>query len=232
VNELLRVIIESGISSERFGIYKSDETPLIRADSSPDILEVEFPVRITLRATGFYFLIEYRSQWWAESKFRATYFPDIGVGQTSGSALLREWADVLECLTRWVLRVRKEVLQPDPWSVYTQGKALGVDLPSGNIGTEKISAEEMRPVRNQTRLIREYVVREANPTKQQLDEINEKLDYMEESAQRLNKRDWTNIAISTIVNIVTTLAMDRLQAQGLFALVAETVRFISVPLLR
>lgn len=233
VNELLGVIIESGISTERFGFYKSDGEPLFGNDLSRDILEVELPVRITLEGTEFYFRIRYKhksDEWPVE--FRADYFPSFGAGQTFDEKTVWSWSGVLKCLRKWIQRLEHEITQPDPWSVYTQGKVLGGDLPSGNIGSERISAEELRRVRNQTRLIREYVVKEAKPTKQQLDEINEKLDYMEESAQRLNKRDWANIAISTILNIVTSLAMDRLKAQGLFGLVAETIRFISVPMLR
>ena len=64
-----------------------------------------------------------------------------------------------------------------------------------------------------------------------MDDVSHKLDYFEESAKRLSKKDWANAAVGVIVTIAIDLATDPAKTRALFGLIGDFIRLISRPLL-
>jgi len=215
LKELVATVVQSGLPAERF---------VFSRDFSKDNLDVPLPLRIAFTNCAFHFSIDYSYF----HEFSMEFLP--GKEQTGDSASNSSWAKVVDSFAQWIEQVKRQVAQPEPWLIYTQGTVLTGTLPTGTRAGEKISEEELRRLRAQTILIEEFVIREVKPSKQQLDGLNRKLDYLEESAQRLNKQDWANVAIATIVNSAIILAVDKTTARALFSFVSEFITFLSRPL--
>jgi hypothetical protein len=62
------------------------------------------------------------------------------------------------------------------------------------------------------------IAEEFNPTQEQLQFINERLDYLAKAVDRLNRFDWTGLAISIVVSIAVNLSVDTEGGRVLFTL--------------
>ena len=56
--------------------------------------------------------------------------------------------------------------------------------------------------------------------------VNERLDYLIEASDRLNKFDWKSLAISTLISISITLSLDTQKEQLLFELFKKVFSLI------
>ena len=65
---------------------------------------------------------------------------------------------------------------------------------------------------------RKLIEVEYSPTEEQLEIINDRLGYLTESLDRLNKVDWQGIAISTVMSISIALSLDTENGKNLFTL--------------
>lgn len=65
-----------------------------------------------------------------------------------------------------------------------------------------------RMKRGQHRSYRLLKIENYNPNDEQLEEINEKLEYISQAVERLIRRDWIGVAISTVIGIGINLGVD------------------------
>ena len=87
----------------------------------------------------------------------------------------------------------------------------------------QFSTEERQVIAAQLREIRELIVATAQLDAAQLEELDARLRYVEEASQRLTRRDWANILLSTIFSFAIEHALSgqlvsevmRLAANGL-----------------
>jgi len=102
----------------------------------------------------------------------------------------------------------EEQTVPDFWS---EAQANGAPfLPSfaDPKAGEKFSAQEKALLRLAIADVGEEIKKQLKPTEAELKLINERLEYMNQALDRLNRFDWKNILISTMIGIVTTLTLD------------------------
>lgn len=65
------------------------------------------------------------------------------------------------------------------------------------------------------------LINEYSPTKEQTIEINGKLTYLKIAVDRLNKFDWKSVAITTVIGIATTMAVDTTTGGRLWSLLQQ-----------
>ena len=65
------------------------------------------------------------------------------------------------------------------------------------------------------------------PTPEQLELINERLKYLSDSVERLNRFDWKALAASTVVSIGITLTLNTETGKQLFNLFMQALGFIA-----
>ena len=62
------------------------------------------------------------------------------------------------------------------------------------------------------------MVKEFNPSREQLRLIQMQLDYLSEAVGRLNRIDWRGLAVSTVITIAIQLSLDTEKGKLLFQL--------------
>lgn len=70
------------------------------------------------------------------------------------------------------------------------------------------------------------VVENYNPTNDQLDFISERLDYLTDSVNRLNRYDWKGLALSILTSIAINLTVDTQGGKMLFELFTQALHSV------
>jgi ElaB/YqjD/DUF883 family membrane-anchored ribosome-binding protein len=218
LNELIAAMSKTSLPMQAFTFSR---------DLSKNNLDVELPLKISFESSSFHFHLDHI---W--KSFHIDYLPSDKSKQGHETKIIDSWKEVRKVFESWMQRVQDEVSQPDSWLILNQGNLLEGSFPTGDRGVEQFSQEEVSRLRKQIKLIKEYIQSEVKPSKEQFEQVNEKLNYMQEASERVNKKDWANIAISTTINIAVSLAMNPEKARKLFTFTSEFIKFIFTPLLQ
>jgi len=119
---------------------------------------------------------------------------------------------MLQSFTRWLKGDAGDILQAematDPWAeVESFSRVFGY----ASFSQEDMSpftAEEKAAVRASVLRFRLLIVEHYEPVEDQLKEVNERLDYLADAIERLNRFDWKSLALSTIISIGINMTID------------------------
>lgn len=215
LNNLLALLLREDFTAKGFEVDQ---------DLTATGLIVELPLRITHKPSAFYFNISSLG-----ASYRVSCLP--GSKPQVVHVNVSNWTEVLTRCKAWIARVIREVEQPDPWSLLNQGKVLTDELPGAGQGLEKLDPLQLKSVEAFVQSIKDYITREVNPTEDQLRTIDQKLNYLIESAKRQSKQDWAHTAIGVVVTIAIGLAMAPDQANNLFQMTSGFIKTLFVHLL-
>src|SRR5206468_186767 len=115
-------------------------------------------------------------------------------------------------------------------ALLNQGSILADQIPVDD-QSATFDGQELERLHQHIESVREFLLSSAEPTESQLQLIDEKLKYLEDSARRQSKQDWAHTAIGVMCTIAIGLAMAPEQAQRLFALTSEFLKTIFMHLL-
>jgi len=188
-------------------------------------LTVELPLNISIGDGNLFFRIGVTTPY----LYRLTFFPSAM--PRPDSTTVEEWSTVTKQFSTWAKRIQKELTEPDPWLLLRQGNILLGEIPLDKEGGEGFDEHELRRLHEFTQRIRQFLISEARPNTEQLNLIEERLHYLQESAKRQNKKDWAHTAIGITVTIAVGLALSPDQAHRLFSLTSEFLNTLFMKLL-
>ena len=186
-------------------------------------------------------LTEIPEQRIAELTHRSTrYYFNLTVGHTGafdvglspGKELLHEkrpaanWSDVAHYFGYWIANLLREVEAPDFWSAVAGDTQLVTDAAGQASDNRIFTSDELSQVRKALNEIKAYLVKSHQFSEAQTELIEGKFEYLEESATRLGRKDWTNIGISTLLGIATSLALSNDGTRDLFRFAGQIFRQI------
>jgi hypothetical protein len=127
-------------------------------------------------------------------------FEVVGDGD-EGVATQANWAGVLNGLYPWLVEVRQDAETPDLWSELKQTRSLVAAAPVADAENAPFSAHEQAEVAMRLSEIRTYTASLDLPS-EKLDELEGRLQYLEESSARLGRRDWRAAAHGAVLSRV------------------------------
>jgi hypothetical protein len=112
-----------------------------------------------------------------------------------------------------------EMAQPDLWTQIEQQKQLVSADPLTDYETSRFTEAEKQQVRASVGQFRVLICESFNPTQEQLEVIDQKLDYLVAATDRpINRFDWKGIALSTVIAVAIQLSLDTDRGRQLFEL--------------
>jgi len=188
-NEVFRRIEPTGVDLGRFK-WCDVNSP---TDHGLVVSRLEYPDR-------FFFLFNRFSS----GKYAATYSP--GRSERRTFIVADDWPGQLRNVEAWALNLRRELEEPDLWATISQEKRLaeGASEASGN---SPFSLEEQQRLAQDVKEIREFIARTFSLNQEQAKFVDDRLNYLTESAERLGRKDWINLALSVLMTIIIGLAM-------------------------
>lgn len=133
-----------------------------------------------------------------------------------------DWAPFEYCYDKfqWWLRThvkeyQYEIEAPDYWSELSENPIFQID-PLANRTSESFNRVEREKVDQALLQFKSILIEHFKPTQDQLVQIEDRINYLSESMERLNKVDWQGIAISTLISISIALSLDTDNGKLLF----------------
>lgn len=149
-------------------------------------------------------------------------FPVVGWGSQ------KPVKDILVTFKGWLENHAKKYIQeiqlPDYWSQMEMFKSFVADAEPNEGNREEFTEEEREVVRQSVQRFRGLLEEHFDPTPEQKEFINERLDYLTKAVDRLNKFDWRGLAFSTLVSISVNLTVDTERGKILFHLFKEAFK--------
>lgn len=125
-----------------------------------------------------------------------------------------EWID---CLTT-------QLQAPDLWA--TVSGDMQLIRVAADQDTQQFTLDEQLQVKKALKEIKAYLVKSHNLSGTRLEAIQARLNYLEQSATRMGRKDWLHIAIGVLANIATTLALGGDDTRELFRFAGQIIKQI------
>jgi len=168
------------------------------------------------RDTSYFFSVEIE-----RSKFVCSYSPGSNIIYERSN--LCYWDVVVIYFEGWLNFVMNEISQPDLWAEIEKIKEFGDIEYEIESTMEQFTYQEVKQIETGIEEIRRYLLNEVNNDDEDSKIINEKLDYLIESSERMGKKDWANIFYGAMVSLSISLALDPGQGQAMFQLFKNVV---------
>lgn len=143
---------------------------------------------------------------------KSEYMPPQGWGNISTVyTMFEDW------LNNHVKTYLEEIDATDLWE-QLEGKTLFNTDPLSNRNSKSFSKPEKEKIAVSLQKFKSLITDKYNPSEEQSEIIEDRLIYLVESLERLNKVDWQGIAISTVISISIALSLDTENGKKLFEL--------------
>jgi hypothetical protein len=126
-----------------------------------------------------------------------------------------------EWLKSQVQRSIQESSVPDLWSQLQQ-----TDQFANSADDTYFSFEEKEQLKLSVEEFKLLIVKTFTPSTDEMKVVNERLDYLKDAIDRLNRFDWQSVAMSTLVSISIALSLDTEKGRILFGLFQQAFNAI------
>jgi hypothetical protein len=220
-NAVLQVLLENGI----------DKNKLSGKETKDDRDNKYFT--ILLNDTPFYFkLINHPGNFDAftceYNLFKANY-PKADI-----KAAWRSFTDIKSHLNNWIKEVKEyfnEITTIDLWEQLISSSNI---LSIGEIDfndRNQFNEDEIKQIKLSLNELKLLIGKSFNLQEEEKIIVNNRLDYLTEASNRLNKFDWKSLLINTILNVIIALSFDSQKGKQLFELFGKVFSFTSQLLL-
>lgn len=109
-----------------------------------------------------------------------------------------------------------ELATPDLWEQINQETPIVSEWMFEGQDTSEFLNEEKAQLRLSLNEFRLLIKENFDPTADQMNIVDERLNYLSDALDRLNKFDWKSVLLSSAVSIVTALSLDTARGKLLF----------------
>ena len=215
-NELYRIIKEEfNLDPNKFTLY--------------DYSEESHPIsEIRVFETDMKFIFANTPSSWEEFKYRSTLFtPQLKLGSWKPldfnyKSFIR-YDDVIKEFKNWISIGAKPFLEEfetiDKWK-YFQFEANIFDLTGANFGqNDKFTMEEVNNISNSIDKLKRLLIDKFEPNPDQLEFLEERLEYIYNATLKQGKFDWSNTFIAIIISIAINMGVDTTTGKEFFDLI-------------
>ncbi len=201
-NELLGALKDAGWNADQFR-WEETESNNYSGKDAPRIVHL---------GSGYYFTFDN-----VEETFFSEWSPALET--TMGKTQSGSWTNQLQHFNQWLSFLRREVESPDLWEAISNETEI-IDAASSDETNVPFTAEEKTYILSGLTEIRQYLL-----TAHKLDPelIEARLGYLAEAAERVGRKDWINLLLSVIVNIVIQAALPPDSTRELFRFVGSVL---------
>lgn len=221
-NIILEIVKEAGISPKDFTITESvtEKDKLHQTTFKYKNSPFSFDIRVSNES---YEQLDYRYVQYGPNFPFTIFFPENDF--TDFDSVANEFE---EWINEHILEYEEDQFEPDLWSEYHEGQQ-NVDINQIDFNDKSnFTIAERKQISLAINEVKFLIEKNFKPLEKQLILINERLDYLAESAQNLNKFDWKSLLFSTILGIATTLTLDTEIGKKLFELFRQVFSSIKI----
>lgn len=214
-NGFIKIIEELGLNFNQFEAFEEERdnypTFIIRFRDAPFEFLVRNPKHsYTLYATAF-------------TQFTPGFTRNEGYNYPDWKSDIEE---VYDQFSYWLENHVKLYLEeqdiPDLWSKVERERKLFMSLEEDEEDDYRpFTIEEKKFIYIAIKELRVNIVNNYAHNAEEIKLIDQKLNYLTEAVERLNRFDWKSLLISTLMGIITTLSLDTNSGRALFELAKQ-----------
>ena len=165
------------------------------------------------KPTGLKFIIRISNDSFDEFDCHNTiYSPSMRYSKWFPAGDYTDINGICEKLKNWINSDLKEYvsdkLEVDLWEEYQKGNALLNINESESSDNSFFSLNEKQQIKLSLNDLKQLIPKQFDINPLQLESINQRLDYLAEGLDRLNKFDWKSVLVNQFLNIGTALALN------------------------
>lgn len=118
------------------------------------------------------------------------------------------WSNQLANVGYWLTYLRREIQAPDLWAMLAGGSSLSAAAAPEQLSENAaFSVAERRRIEKSLAEIRSLLLASHDVSASSLKQVDARLEYLEQASERLGRKDWLNVALAVVVNIIMTAAV-------------------------
>lgn len=221
-NRLLEIIQESEVDISKFEAFDQKNLRFVIELKNTPIVFI-----IQQNPDNFdQFLFDY-TKYEPNFPFKSdTFTNDIELALPTYEALSTIEPEFNYWLNAVVKRYLYEKEMPDLWSYVRNYTPLSSISSIPEEDYQPFSDEQKLQIRLGLKEFKKLVVENYNPTKDQLEFISERLDYLSDAVDRLNRFDWKGLTLSILTSIAINLTIDTQGGKMLFELFTKALQSV------
>lgn len=207
-NELFQIIEKSGFSPNQFEIYNDEEYD--------ERFEIEF------KESDFNFYLKSDAMY--RGRINAFFCP--GEQTYESHYIATDWSDITIFFRKWLKNLKREINEPDLWERF---RSLAIDFNYKNEekNDQKFTAKEYQELSYKIDMLTNKISESTLDTATQKT-IIDKLNDIQTLALDLNKFDWFNLFVGTIMSIFIQLNVSKDNANLVWNYVKEVFGNLSI----
>lgn len=158
---------------------------------------------------------DYYSFMYSYKTFTPSFSQSAYVGLCSEATFIKGFTEWLKNHVQPFLR---EQIEPDLWEQIEYQKPLTGGAKVSQEDKASFSEDEKRRIRMSLNEYRLLLLKNFEPSSDELKVIDERLTYLSDSVDRLNRMDWRSVAFTALIAISTALSLDTEKGRLLFEL--------------
>jgi|GEM_PF-777152 len=197
-------------------IEREDLSPFLFEfiEDQKNIVSRDESTTLSFKRSNFYFKFEYRKFDNVRSGHYFIYSPALSSIISEGFSL--SWENQLAHFEKWLKYLKREIQSPNKWARLEREID---EVKIGFIGGEgKFSFKECAELKDKINILKSRI-KGLDLSKDQVTEINSKLDLLVESAKTLSKFDWKSLFIGTIISITIQLSLTPENSKALWEVI-------------
>ena len=109
------------------------------------------------------------------------------------------WSAAEDYFSRWCSEVKRDIDTPDLWAELEREREMLGSGPTDAVENSPLSEDERAEIAKQLQEIKEFVKKTYALSESQTQELEAKLEYLNDAAQRLGRVDWRAVALGTLL---------------------------------
>ena len=168
----------------------------------PSSQEADRPVeRLTHVPSGYYFTFD--KQFGVAGPH---YRPSQKEVVETSTGPLQTWEQVLSHVKVWAEILKREVLEPDLWKIFSEDNRL-VGASIDDVENLPFTPQEQERIKLAIVELRAFLHATCAHSEAHLAFIDIRLKHLEEASSRLGRKDWITLAIGALTNIIVGAAL-------------------------
>lgn len=207
-NEILQYIKANDLNIYDFSweeVYSTKSHPLVVS-------------KLVNNSSAYYFIFDFH-----KGKHFCEYSP--GEEKQVDIEYPGSWNLQLDYFKHWISYLKREIYSPDLWSALKAEKGI-LEAATTKESNELFSSEEKIKLKANLNEIKLYIFSTKSLQSNETSFIENRINYLVESSERLGKKDWINITLGVLINIILFLSLPAEAAGELFRFASNTLKWL------
>jgi hypothetical protein len=172
--------------------------------------------KLVHKATAYFFI--FGGAW-------LVYSPGLRT-KTATENHFNNWQNKHDYFTTWLRRLSLEVDAPDLWAIAAAEQEIIEAAQSEELNNKTFSRNEKKLISAKLEELRNAVIQSQSLDQDRAAFVEKQFQYLREASDRLGRKDWINVAITTFISIATSVLVDDEKRRWFIQAASEMFRWI------